>query len=99
MTTLGDVVYFRRRVSGLQQRESIVQAYVAVVITRDAGGPLLLGGTRRHESSPFAMWRDATAWSDTIVAGNLEANRPAIHGGIHIVHVAAKDVIPDARSE
>ncbi|KKL83875.1 hypothetical protein LCGC14_1970360 [marine sediment metagenome] len=60
----------------------MTRAYIARVEARTG---LLLGGGRVHESYPFEDYRDAVAWTDTIIEGNAVAGRDAMYGGIRMV--------------
>ena len=49
------------------------RAYVAVI--RAEKGSLLLGGTDKHESSPFLILQNAMDWTDTVVGINRDCGR------------------------
>jgi hypothetical protein len=70
-----------------------VAAFCGVVILNDNNG-FLLGGTKRHESAPFASRNDALAWAETIATTNW--NRPGFELAnitITVKHVMAVNPI------
>lgn len=72
---------------------TVPNAYVAVITLESDG--FLLGGTRRHESSPFAEERDAIAFAEQ--CRQVNQDRPGYADAkidVRIVPVFAKNPIP-----
>jgi hypothetical protein len=66
-----------------------VTAFVAVLVAIEG---LLLGGVRRHESTPFAKRADAEAWLAQAIETNQGAGRKA-EGKVKQVMAARSRVI------